>query len=171
MSPKTNLDIVFGAMTFGKEGEEQVRTSSLQTCASILSTYQSHGGSEIDTSRFYGNGTSETHLAALNWDSLGFTLATKFYPNTAGLMGRPATHLTRDDMRAAISESLHALGDVEKVDLWYLHAPDRSVPLEETLAVVDELYREGKFNRWGVSNYMAWEVSAIWDIQCVASDD
>lgn len=79
-------------------------------------------------------------------------------------MGRPATHLTRDDMRAAISESLHALGDVEKVDLWYLHAPDRSVPLEETLAVVDELYREGKFNRWGVSNYMAWEVSAICEI-------
>lgn len=51
---KTHLEIVFGAMTFGRAGEEQVRTSSLEDCAAILDTFQAYGHNEIDTSRFYG---------------------------------------------------------------------------------------------------------------------
>lgn len=54
MSSKTPLDIVFGCMTFGREGEEQVRTSDLNDCAAILDTFQSYGHNEVDTSRFYG---------------------------------------------------------------------------------------------------------------------
>ena len=54
MSAKTQLPIIFGAMTFGREGEEQVRTSDLDDCAKILDTFQSFGHSEVDTSRFYG---------------------------------------------------------------------------------------------------------------------
>lgn len=63
-------------------------------------------------------------------------------------------------MGTSLEESLVALG-AEGVDLWYLHAPDRSVPLEETARAVHELFQEGgegkKFKRWGVSNFMAWE--------------
>ncbi|KAJ4293243.1 hypothetical protein N0V90_008525 [Kalmusia sp. IMI 367209] len=164
MAPKTKLDIVFGAMTFGKEGEEQVGTSNLSDCAAILSTFQSHSHTEIDTSRFYGSGSSETYLAALKWKDRGLVMDTKFYPNVNGIMGRPKTHLDAATMRAGLAESLEALGGVEKVDLWYLHGPDRSIPLEETVKTVDELYKEGKFRRWGVSNYMAWEVAAICEI-------
>jgi aflatoxin B1 aldehyde reductase len=54
MAPKTNLDVVFGCMTFGREGEEQVHTSNLNDCEAILDTFQSHGHTEVDTSRFYG---------------------------------------------------------------------------------------------------------------------
>jgi aflatoxin B1 aldehyde reductase len=73
---------------------------------------------------------------------------TKFYPNVHGWMGRPETHLNPEGMRNGLSDSLKALGS-DKVDLWYLHAPDRSVPLEETLRAVNELYKQGKFKRWG----------------------
>ena len=45
--------------------------------------------------------------------------------------------------------------------MWYLHGPDRSVPYEDTLRTVNELYKEGKFKRFGVSNYTAWEVAEI----------
>lgn len=51
---KKPLEIVFGAMTFGRAGEEQVRTSKIEDCAAILDLFQSYGHSEIDTSRFYG---------------------------------------------------------------------------------------------------------------------
>ena len=54
MTSKTKVPVVFGAMTFGREGIEQVRTSDLSECTTILDTLQSHGHSEIDTSRFYG---------------------------------------------------------------------------------------------------------------------
>ncbi|KAH7405998.1 NADP-dependent oxidoreductase domain-containing protein [Phaeosphaeria sp. MPI-PUGE-AT-0046c] len=164
---KTPLEIVFGAMTFGRAGEEQVRTSSLDDCAAILDTFESYGHSEIDTSRFYGGGSSEEYLASLDWKSRGLTMDTKFFPNVRGIYGRPVTHLVPDDMRAGLEASLSALG-TESVDVWYLHAPDRSVPIAETLACVNELYRAGKFKRWGVSNFMAWEVAQICQI-CTAN--
>lgn len=39
--------------------------------------------------------------------------------------------------------------------MWYLHAPDRTTPFEVTLKAVDDLYKEGKFKRFGLSNYMS----------------
>jgi aflatoxin B1 aldehyde reductase len=50
------------------------------------------------------------------------------------------------------------------VDIWYLHAPDRSVPFEETMREVNELYKEGKFKRLGLSNCPAWEVAKIYNV-------
>ena len=47
------------------------------------------------------------------------------------------------------------------VDIWYLHGPDRTTPYEVTLKAVNELYKEGKFKRFGISNYMFWEVAEI----------
>ena len=41
------------------------------------------------------------------------------------------------------------------IDMWYLHAPDRTTPYEVTLKAIDELHKEGKFRRFGISNYMA----------------
>jgi len=45
--------------------------------------------------------------------------------------------------------------------MWYLHAPDRTTPYEVTLKAVNDLYKEGKFKRFGISNYMSWEVAEI----------
>ena len=39
--------------------------------------------------------------------------------------------------------------------MWYLHGPDRTTPYEDTLRTVNELYKEGKFKRFGISNYMS----------------
>ncbi len=40
-----------------------------------------------------------------------------------------------------------------QVDIYYLHAPDRNTPFEETLAVIDEVYKQGRFRRFGLSNF------------------
>ncbi|PPQ66846.1 hypothetical protein CVT26_009625 [Gymnopilus dilepis] len=47
------------------------------------------------------------------------------------------------------------------LEMWYLHAPDHTVPYEVTLKAVNDLYREGYFKRFGISNYAAWEVAEI----------
>jgi aflatoxin B1 aldehyde reductase len=47
------------------------------------------------------------------------------------------------------------------VNNFYLHAPDPKVPLEETLAGVDDLYRAGKFNNFGLSNFNADEIKDV----------
>ncbi|KAJ7775541.1 Aldo/keto reductase [Mycena metata] len=51
--------------------------------------------------------------------------------------------------------------NAEQLEMRYLHGPDRTVPYEETLKAVNDLYKEGHFKRFGISNYMAWEVAEI----------
>ena len=41
------------------------------------------------------------------------------------------------------------------IEVWYLHGPDRVTPFEVTLKAVNDLYKEGKFKRFGISNYMS----------------
>jgi aryl-alcohol dehydrogenase-like predicted oxidoreductase len=47
---------------------------------------------------------------------------------------------------------------LESVDLYYLHVPDHSTPIEETLDTVAELLEKKKIRSWGISNYGAWQV-------------
>jgi aflatoxin B1 aldehyde reductase len=76
--------------------------------------------------------------------------------------GGSITH-TPADLRKHLLESLKAL-KAEKIDMWYLHGPDRKTPYEETFRAVNELHKEGHFDRFGISNYMSWEVAQINDM-------
>lgn len=49
----------------------------------------------------------------------------------------------------------------EAVDLYYLHAPDVNTPIATTLASIDSLHKAGKFKRFGLSNFPAWQVAQI----------
>lgn len=44
---------------------------------------------------------------------------------------------------------------------FYLHAPDPKIPLKESLAGIDDLYRAGKFNNFGLSNFNAQEIKDV----------
>ncbi|KAF7876334.1 hypothetical protein EAF04_001427 [Stromatinia cepivora] len=156
---KTKLPIVLGAMTFGKPGVMQVRVSDIKDVTSMIEIFQSHGHNEIDTARVYGMGSSEEYLGQLqpSYPDPGIIMATKLFPYN--MNGNRITH-SADDLRLHLDKSLKALG-VEKVDLFYLHAPDRSMSYEETFAICDVLHKEGKFNKLGASNYTAWEVAQI----------
>lgn len=63
-------------------------------------------------------------------------------------------------LRANVEESLRQL-KTDRLDIFYLHAPDRSVPFEKTLEETNRLYEEGTFKRLGLSNYTAFEVAEI----------
>ncbi|KAF9936802.1 hypothetical protein BGZ65_002026 [Modicella reniformis] len=53
---------------------------------------------------------------------------------------------------------------VPKVKIFYLHAPDFFTPFEVTLKAVDEMYRDGLFDEFGLSNFAAWQVALIHQI-------
>lgn len=59
--------------------------------------------------------------------------------------------------------SLKAL-NASQIDTWYLYAPDRNTPFEDTLREVNNLYKEGYFLRFGIGNFMSWEVAQICEI-------
>jgi aflatoxin B1 aldehyde reductase len=136
---------------------------SLEESAAILDVFQKFGHNEIDTARTYGGGSSEEYLGQLKLKERGIVLDTKLSPNkrfqspTLGYNHSPA------DVRRGLLDSLKAL-NTDKFDMWYLHAPDRTTPYEDTLREVNKLYEEGYFRRFGISNYAAWEVAQIVEI-------
>lgn len=114
------------------------------------------GVAMFDTAEVYGPYTNEVLLGkALKGLRDQVTIATKFgfriAPESAagvdrmiGVDGSPA------NARKVCEESLKRLG-VETIDLYYLHRPDPSVAIEESVGAMAELVREGKVRCLGLS--------------------
>ncbi|GKZ34081.1 hypothetical protein AbraIFM66950_004219 [Aspergillus brasiliensis] len=145
--------VILGLMTFGPNEAEGARITSLDDFNKCLDYFQQQGFNEVDTARIYIGGEQEAFTAQAKWKERGLTLATKVYPMV------PGTHKP-DVLRETFELSLNQLG-TDCVDIFYLHAPDRSVPFAETLETVNELHKEGKFVELGLSNYTAFEVAEI----------
>jgi aryl-alcohol dehydrogenase-like predicted oxidoreductase len=115
----------------------------------------------IDTADLYGAGKSEEVIGkALKKKRSQVILATKFGvpiakgPNKGGG--------SRYYIINALEASLRRL-QTDYIDLYYLHLPDPSTPIEETLRALDDLVRAGKVRYIGCSNLYAWELSeALW---------
>lgn len=59
---------------------------------------------------------------------------------------------------ASLDQSLKRMG-LEYVDFFYHHRPDPNTPLEETMAALDLIVRQGKALYVGISNYKAEETA------------
>ncbi|KAM5350951.1 hypothetical protein ACJ41O_003674 [Fusarium nematophilum] len=160
----TSLPVVFGAMTIGSSDADGIRVLDLSEANNMPDVFQLHGHNEVSTARLYGRGSTEKYLADANWQARNLKMGTKLCLNAGTRSpGKLSYTLQAADVRRSLKESLEALGTT-KLDLWYLHGPDRNNPLDETLREVDSLPREGYFDRFGISNYMSWEVAAICEI-------
>lgn len=62
------------------------------------------------------------------------------------------SHFAFDDVLKSADESLRRLG-LDHIDLYQLHEPSRAVPIEETMAAMEQLAEAGKIRFIGVSNF------------------
>ncbi|KAI4185836.1 MAG: hypothetical protein L6R41_003883 [Letrouitia leprolyta] len=145
--------VILGLMTFGPDESAGARITSLDEYNRCLDYLQQQGYNEVDTARVYIDGRQEAFTREAHWKERGLTLATKVYPST------PGKHKP-DVLKKEIETSLIELG-TDCVDIFYLHAADRSVPFAETLEAVNELHKQGKFVQLGLSNYTAFEVAEV----------
>lgn len=145
--------VILGLMTFGPDKSEGARVTSLDDYNKCLDLLQKQGHNEIDTARSYVGGKQEAFTAEARWKERGLTLATKCYPY------EPGTHKPAK-LRESLTKSLEEL-KTDCVDIFYLHAADRSVPFAETLQEVNKMHKEGKFVQLGLSNYTAFEVAEV----------
>jgi len=122
----------------------------------FISLLPGYGITQIDTAAVYPggkSGQSETLLGQIHAPEK-FILDTKIMVNGGHAPGAGSGDLNRENVLKSFKISCERLG-VEKVRTLYCHRPDPGTPLEETAAVFDELYKQGKFEHWGVSNYQA----------------
>jgi L-glyceraldehyde 3-phosphate reductase len=65
---------------------------------------------------------------------------------------------SRKYLIASLDQSLKRMG-LDYVDIFYHHRPDPETPLEETMAALDQVVRQGKALYVGLSNYDATQMS------------
>ena len=133
-----------GSMWGGTDEQE-----ALETIRAALE----HGITLIDTAPAYGLGRAE--------ELVGRALAQYgkreqvFIATKVGLEWRGA-QLFRNSSRARImkeiDDSLRRL-QTDYIDIYQVHWPDPLVPIEETAAAMQQLYKQGKIRAIGVSNY------------------
>jgi myo-inositol catabolism protein IolS len=105
----------------------------------------------FDTAEAYGMGVSEEALGrALGARRREIVIATKFGVGYEEMPNR------RDSSRAriltSIDKSLKRL-NTDHVDIYLVHWPDPNTPLDETMAALDDIVRQGKARTIGVSNF------------------
>lgn len=154
---KTGLKVspaCLGTMTFGRQVDETTAHAMVHLCLDA-------GVNFFDTANAYNNGVAEEYLGrALRGLRDEVILSTKVFgkmgpgPNDRGL--------SRRHILAAVEGSLKRL-DTDYLDIYLLHAPDYSTPLEETLSAMEVLVQSGKVRYIGCSNYASWQLTqALW---------
>ncbi len=101
------------------------------------------GYRHIDTAEMYGNESEVGRaIADSGVDRSELFLVTKV----------SASHLSHGGVLQAAESSLQRLGLV-LIDLYLVHWPNDRIPIEETMAGMNELVDNGKVRRIGVSNF------------------
>jgi aryl-alcohol dehydrogenase (NADP+) len=149
--------ICLGTMTFGLQVDEPGSRAILDHAANQGVTF-------LDTADVYPLG-GDLSTAGRTEEIVGrwlagkrdqFVVATKCF----GPMGTRPWDMgnSRRHIMDAIDASLRRL-QTDFVDLYQLHFDDRGVPLDESLAALDDLVRAGKVRYVGCSNYLAYRLA------------
>lgn len=147
--------LCLGCMNFGWGTEEK---DSL----AIIHHAIEKGINFIDTANVYGKGASETIVGRALSGGLRerIVLATKVHarmsdePNDFGNSRR---HIVQ-----SCDASLRRL-QTDWIDLYQIHRPQPSVPIDETLRALDDLIRAGKVRYVGTTTFAAWQITeAVW---------
>ncbi|MDQ6481486.1 L-glyceraldehyde 3-phosphate reductase [Dyadobacter sp. LHD-138] len=126
---------------------------------SILTTAFDHGITHFDLANNYGPppGSAE--------ENFGLLMKKDFMPyrdeliisSKAGYLMWPGPYGewgSKKYLVASLDQSLKRMG-LDYVDIFYHHRPDPDTPLEETMAALDLIVRQGKALYVGISNYEA----------------
>ena len=126
-SSLTVSPVALGTMTFGAQTDEPTARSMVDLCLE-------RGVNFLDTANVYNGGTTEEILGRiLTGRRERFVLASKVGIKNDQLPAEGG--LSRKAILTAINNSLRRL-KTDYLDLYYLHQPDYTVPLEQTLAVI-----------------------------------
>ncbi|QIW97672.1 hypothetical protein AMS68_003190 [Peltaster fructicola] len=129
------------------------KLSNAEQLRPFLSMLSAHKITEVDTARVYNKGRSEELMGEVSDTTNNFKIATKAPGFFAG-------SLTYDNVIKNCNASLAAL-KTTRIDLYYFHGPDSETPLEDSCRAINQLHQEGKFTRFGISNFNNEQVLEI----------
>jgi len=131
-----------GIGTIGAGSSETATENSIKERLDSFALALDSGANFFDVGEDYEGGFTEEILGRFaKGQRHKLILATKFTPQHAGY----------EDLLRAAEGSLRRL-QTEYIDIYQMHWPNPSIPLDETIAALERLLREGKVRSIGLSN-------------------
>lgn len=134
----------FGSDIYGKADEKE----AIATIHRSLEL----GGNFLDTADIYGPFLNERLIAkAINGNREKYIIASKFgFEIEDNGQATGAINGSKNYIKKAVERSLKNL-NTDYLDLYYMHRLDTNTPIEETVAAMGELVKEGKVKYIGLS--------------------
>lgn len=140
-------------LTFGKQIEDNIAER-------LMAIAFEHGVNFFDNAEIYARGQSEIVmgkiLKRLRWDRSAFVVSSKAFFGDGGKLPNQ-TGLSRKHLLEACDAALRRL-QVDYLDLYFCHRPDKNTPIEETVWAMHHLIAQGKVLYWGTSEWSAQEI-------------
>jgi aryl-alcohol dehydrogenase-like predicted oxidoreductase len=112
----------------------------------------------FDTADVYGMGESERHLAAALKGRRDRAIVLTKFGSPADPEHPEHRGASPEHVRRAVEASLRRL-DMDHIDVYMLHRPDRDTPIEATLEALHRLVDEGKVRAIANSNFAGWQIA------------
>jgi voltage-dependent potassium channel beta subunit len=144
-------------VTFGNQIDDK-------TAENLMKIAYDAGVNFFDNAETYADGKSEIVmgkiLKKMNWERSSFLVSSKVFwggtlPNQFGL--------SRKHIIEACNAALKRL-QVDYLDLFFCHRPDKNTPIEETVRAMSHLVDSGKILYWGTSEWSAQQISEAYGI-------
>lgn len=140
-------------LTFGQQISDKVADE-------LMGIAYDAGVNFFDNAEGYAEGKSEEVMGKIlkskDWDRSSYLVSSKVFFGTAQ-KGPNQTGLSRKHVIEACHAALKRL-QVEYLDLYFCHRPDKNTPIEETVWAMNTLLQQGKIMYWGTSEWSASEI-------------
>jgi voltage-dependent potassium channel beta subunit len=140
-------------LTFGKQiGDD--------TAEDLMDVAYDHGVNFFDNAEIYARGESERVMGRIlkkkNWTRDSYLVSSKVYFGAGGQLPTQKG-LNRKHIIEACNQALERF-QLEYLDLFLCHRPDKKTPIEETVWSMHQLIMQGKILYWGTSEWSAQEI-------------
>ena len=137
----------------------------------LLALAWDRGVNFFDNAETYNRGEAERLmgdvLADLRFPRDSYCVSSKVFFGAVDNPRPTQRGLSRKHVIEACHQALERLR-VEHLDLYFCHRPDPDTPIEETVAAMDTLVRQGKVLYWGTSE---WPAEAIAEAHRIAREN
>jgi voltage-dependent potassium channel beta subunit len=140
-------------LTFGKQISDD-------TAEALMTYAYEQGINFFDNAEIYARGKSEEVMGAIlkkkGWSRDSYIVSSKAF---FGIGGELPTQkgLSRKHLVEACEAALKRF-QLDYLDLYYCHRPDKQTPIEETVWTMHQLIMQGKILYWGTSEWSAQEI-------------
>ncbi len=147
-------------VTFG----EQIDDDVAETC--MVAAYDS-GVNFFDNAEVYASGQSEIVmgklLKKLGWGRDSYIISSKVFWGSKRKPLPTQRGLSLKHVTEACHQALDRL-QLDYLDLYFCHRPDRDTPIEETVRAMHALIQQGKILYWGTSEWSAQQIMEAYSV-------